>query len=63
MFLRKVFSEVQGKQPVSSMQEELERIVGICTMDWMLSYFSREVLWSEPARSAWVEPDLRPVDF
>lgn len=31
--------------------------------DWLLSYWSRTVLFSAEARRAWVEPDLRPLEF
>lgn len=30
--------------------------------DFLLSHFSRELLFSELARREWVEPDLRPID-
>jgi hypothetical protein len=31
--------------------------------DWLLSYWSRPLLFSTQARRAWVEPDLRPLPF
>ena len=31
--------------------------------DWLLSYWSKAVLFSVTARRAWVEPDLRPLPF
>jgi hypothetical protein len=31
--------------------------------DWLLSYWSKSVLFSVTARRAWVEPDLRPLPF
>jgi hypothetical protein len=31
--------------------------------DWLLIYWSREVLFSIDARKRWVEPDLRPLLF
>jgi hypothetical protein len=31
--------------------------------DWLLTYWSREVLFSVAARRAWVEPDIRPLPF
>jgi hypothetical protein len=31
--------------------------------DWLLAHWSREVLFSVPARRRWVEPDLRPLPF
>ena len=31
--------------------------------DWLLTYWSRETLFSVEARRAWVEPDLAPLPF
>jgi hypothetical protein len=31
--------------------------------DWLLSYWSRPLLFSVPARRRWVEPDLKPLPF
>jgi hypothetical protein len=31
--------------------------------DWLLKYWSREVLFSVEARRVWVEPDLHPLPF
>lgn len=31
--------------------------------DWLLIYWSREVLFSIEARRGWVEPDIRPLPF
>jgi hypothetical protein len=31
--------------------------------EWLLRYWSKEVLFSTAARRAWVEPDLRPLPF
>jgi hypothetical protein len=31
--------------------------------DWLLTYWSRPVLFSVRARREWVEPDLRPLPF
>ena len=31
--------------------------------DWLLKYWSREILFSVQARHAWVEPDVAPLPF
>ena len=31
--------------------------------DWLLAYWSRELLFSESARRAWVEPDMAPIPY
>jgi hypothetical protein len=63
MFLKKVFAETAGKQADSTMQEELERLSNLCTMDWLAAYYSKGLIGSERAKSHWVEPDLKRLDF
>ena len=31
--------------------------------DWLLAHWSRELLFSVPARKSWVEPDVSPLPF
>lgn len=31
--------------------------------DWLLAYWSHPVLFSVPARRAWVDPDVKPLPF
>ena len=31
--------------------------------DWLLAYWSRELLFSPAARRAWVEPDIQPLPY
>jgi hypothetical protein len=31
--------------------------------DWLLAYWSKEILWSAVARRTWIEPDLAPLPF
>ena len=31
--------------------------------DWLLAYWSKELLFSTAARRSWIEPDLRPLPF
>lgn len=31
--------------------------------DWLLQYFSKDLLFSSAARRTWVDPDLRPLPF
>jgi hypothetical protein len=47
--------------------ESLEKIVHanprLLEKNFPLTYYSRERLFSDRARSSWVEPDLKPVSF
>ncbi len=34
---------------------------GLASSEWLLKYYSRDRLFSVPARRGWVEPDLQPL--
>jgi len=61
LFLRLVASELRTNPPV--LCEFVNDLAGRFPMDSLLGYYSRERLWSDEARAAFVEPDLRPLDF
>jgi hypothetical protein len=44
-----------------ALRELLESSYG--RSDWLLAYWSREVLFSTAARRGWVEPDVKPLPF
>ena len=43
------------------LNEMLETPIG--RSDWLLTYWSKPVLFSAAARAVWVEPDLEPLPF
>ena len=45
----------------AALEELLATPVG--RSDWLLTYWSKAVLFSVAARRVWVEPDLRPLPF
>lgn len=47
-------------RPISELAAGL--IDGCGDKDYLLRYYSREVLMSDEARRAWVPPDLRPIE-
>ena len=61
LFLRLVARELRTNPP--SLSEFVNDMAGRFPMDCLLGYYSRERLWSNEARAAFVEPDLRPLDF
>jgi len=56
----KIAAELQSPQALSSLTDELARLQNICTIDWLYQYYSPQGVWSEPA---WLDPDLRELDF
>jgi hypothetical protein len=40
----------------------MRMVARLLDRDLPLSYYSRERLWSEAARTGWIEPDLRTLD-
>ncbi len=63
LFLRKISSEVAGDSNDATMSHELARLEGFCRVDWIYQYYSREVIWSSMAKKAWIDPDIREIDF
>lgn len=52
-------------RPHASLHEALNELLAshFGRSDWLLAYWSRPVLFSVEARRAWIEPDLKPLDF
>jgi hypothetical protein len=48
-------------RPVEELANELIEVFGNSNL--IYEYFSRERILSKAARTAWVEPDLKPLDF
>ena len=63
VFMKKIYAELQQAESKSSLLDELERLLEICTIDWLYRYYSPALIWSEQARQDWVAPDINPLDF
>jgi hypothetical protein len=52
-------------RPHTSLHEALNELLAgeYGRSDWLLSYWSKPLLFSVAARRAWVEPDLKPLPF
>ena len=52
-------------RPHSSLHAALEELLAspFGRSDWLLSYWTRPVLFSVAARRAWIEPDVKPLPF
>jgi hypothetical protein len=62
LYMRLVARELSIATP-SNMADLVNGLATRFPIDALLGYYSRERLWSEAARAAFVEPDLRPLDF
>jgi hypothetical protein len=63
LFMRRVARYLRDNPECPPLAVAVEELVGICDMQWAIRYYSPERLWSAEARSDWVEPDRRPLDF
>ena len=63
MFLRKLAaqgSDFDDGRPLTQIVEELTRE---CSVDWLYQYYSPDRIWSAEAKSRWLEPNIKPLDF
>jgi hypothetical protein len=61
LFLRLVARELETNPP--ALCDFVNGLAGRFPAAWLLGYYSRDRLWSDAARAAFVEPDRRPLDF
>ncbi len=52
-----------GDHPNATLNQSVEGLAATCDLQWLLSYYSGDLLWSAAARGGWVEPDIRRLDF
>ncbi len=54
-----------GARPHTPLHEALNELLAseYGRSDWLLSYWSRPLLFSVAARGTWIEPDLKPLPF
>ena len=54
-----------AERPLAPLHEALNELLAsrYGRSDWLLTYWSKTMLFSVAARRAWVEPDLQPLPF
>ena len=54
-----------SERPETPLHEALDELLASPhgRSDWPLAYWSRELLFSLPARRAWIDPDVRPFPY
>ena len=57
----RLLAEAAARVPPCELAELLERCPELADKDLPLKYYSRELLFSEQARAAWIEPDQLPT--
>ena len=63
-WLRRVRSFVRGADARRPLHELANELINECADSRLVfEYFSRELIETNEARSAWVEPDLKALDF
>ena len=63
LFLRKIYAEMQERSNCQSLYEEVERLAKLCTVQWLYTYYTRDVIWSESAKTSWIAPNITELDF
>jgi hypothetical protein len=58
--IEQFLAERNRQTPVAALAAELLQTCG--RKDFLLRYYSRDLLLSDDARHRWVEPDLRPIE-
>jgi hypothetical protein len=62
LFWVKTLALVRDRLPAGAdLEDALRAVSGLLDKDLPLAYYSRERLFSDQARAAWVEPDLRSL--
>ena len=62
-WLRMVRGSLPEGEPTESIAARANQLVKMYDKNLILDYYSPELLASTEAKSAWVEPDLKPLPF
>lgn len=63
LFLKKIAHDMAQETSFPELHQEVARLTGACSVEWLYRYYSKELIWSEAAKSDWTEPDVAPLDF
>jgi hypothetical protein len=63
LFIRRIAAHCRDRMSTESLSHQILELAAQLNLDWLLSYYSKERLWSEVARARFVEPDRRSLDF
>ena len=63
LFIRKLDADAAAGHCEDSPVDELVRLQQTYPVSWLYQYYSKALIWSERAKSEWVDPDIAPLDF
>ena len=63
LFLKRLDADMTAGRNLASLPEEIARLADAYSVDWLYRYYSKTLIWSNEAKTAWITPDLRPLDF
>ena len=63
LFMRRVERYLRDHPDAAALAAAVEELASLCDRQWPLRYYSPDCLFSEEARSRWVEPNRQPLDF
>jgi hypothetical protein len=63
LFIRRIAAYCRDRTSTDSLSHQVVDLATRFNLDWLLSYYSAERLWSALARAEFVEPDRRSLDF
>jgi hypothetical protein len=63
--LRAARAELARHNPIQPLHEVVAQLMAspLGKSDWLLDYWSKDLLMSVPARRKWCDPDLKPLPF
>jgi hypothetical protein len=63
LFLKQMCHDMDAGHCCNSLAEELLRLESEYGISWLYRYYSKELIWSDQAKTGWIEPDLNPLEF
>lgn len=63
LFLKKIAHDMANETNFPGLHQEISRLAEAWSVEWLYRYYSKELIWSEAAKSAWTKPDVAPLDF
>jgi len=63
IFWMRTVADLNAAKGGTSLPDKARELVERFDKDYPLRFYSREYLFSEEARAAFVEPDLKPIDY
>jgi ribosomal protein S18 acetylase RimI-like enzyme len=63
LFLKRIKSTCCMPNDLRPLHVLVDELTRCCSVNWLYEYYSKDRIWSPAAKSAWLEPDVKPLDF